>query len=376
MVDDVMSFWWENITGPQMMIEEIVRHLTEGKNVVLRLDVRLPWTEQMRDLVMHQLERARLELLSWADVHENNEIVPKILKNIRRGGLDACPSGYDSQLAYLKNEGIFRNSVVWVVPEGEGEQPLLVRFLSDYRGKGLEEHGVFVAEIPAGQHLPKLSGSTAVVNSKDYIRHGDLLLYANVLVDGERKFPAEYKGYIACVAANLAGRNAGLVPVLLGGIDFENEDPKEAFCRLWEQGYLDELDVLPDGQELEQRLWKAQLQSAFAGIEMERLKIANEHAAEIEEAIATKYWEPKWNRYGYITQYGEELSCASDVELGTLVRMMNLRRGDEQKQYLLYFPDEQLRGWITFLTECRNRLAHHKTCTPEQMKHLLGSLQK
>lgn len=376
MVDDVMSFWWENITGPQMMIEEIVCHLTEGKNVVLRLDVRLPWTEQMRDLVMHPLERARFELLGWANVHENNEIVPRLLKNFRRGGLDACPSGYDAQLAYLKNEGIFGNSVVWVVPKGEEDQSLLVRFLSDYRGKGLKEHGAFVAEIPAAQHLPKLSSSTAVVSSKDYIRHGDLLLYASVLADGERRFPEEQKGYIACAVANLAGRNAELVPVLLGGIDFENEDPKAAFCRLWEQGYLDGLDVLPEEQELEQRLWKAQLQSAFAGIEMERLKIANDHAEEIEEALAAEYWEPKWNRCGYIAQYGEVLSAASEVELGTLVRMMNLRRKDDQKQYLLYFPDEQLRSWITFLAECRNRLAHHKTCTPEQMKHLLCSLQK
>ena len=371
MIGDVVGLWWENITGPKMLVEEIAFHLSEGKNVVLQLDGRLPWQEQVRDLVMHQLERARLALLEWEGGEERSEIVPRLLKRLHRNELAACPDDYEAQVAYLKNERVFGNMIVWLLPVEDKEQLSLVRFLSDYRGKDLEKHGAFVAEIAAEQYLPQLSGRTVVVRSKDYIRHGDLLLYANILADSERKFPAEQKGYIACVAANLAGKNAELIPGILEEIDFENENPADALFRLWEQGYITCPDVMPDRQEVDRRLWEAQLQSAFAGIEIERLRITGEYTADIEEAIRTEYWDSQKGKSGYIVQHGEELQGASDVELGTLVRMMSLRRNDDKRQYLLYFPEEELRDWIIFLTDCRNSLAHHKVCTPAQICRLM-----
>ncbi len=371
MMNDVMSFWWENITGPQMLIDKIALCLSEGKNVVLELEESLPWQEQMRDLVMYRLDGVHPDWMEWEGVKGQGEIVPKLLQNFHRNKLNICPTEYSAQLEYLKKEGIFRDTVVWLTFVGDADPLQLVRFLSDYRGEGLEKQGVFLAEIITGQHLPKLSGSMEVIRGKDYMRCGDILLYSNILADGKRKFPEELKNYIAHVAANLAGQDVELIPGILEEINFENEDPVEALHRLWEQGYPACSGHVPTREEISRRVWKAQLQSAFAGIEMERLRITEEYANDIEEAIGTEYWDSKWNRSGYITQHGEEIESASDVELGTMVRMMSLRRNDDRGRYLLYFPDDQLRNWIVFLTDCRNNLAHHKVCTPEQICRLL-----
>ena len=42
-LDDVTSFWWEAITGPQLLVEKIAACLSDGASVVLRLDGPLPW---------------------------------------------------------------------------------------------------------------------------------------------------------------------------------------------------------------------------------------------------------------------------------------------------------------------------------------------
>ena len=49
MIDEI-ALWWENMAGPRMLIEEMSKSLSDGKNVVLRLDGDLPWHSSMRDI--------------------------------------------------------------------------------------------------------------------------------------------------------------------------------------------------------------------------------------------------------------------------------------------------------------------------------------
>lgn len=370
-LDDVTSFWWEAITGPQLLVEKIAACLSDGASVVLRLDGPLPWRAQLRDFVAHRLFQVKLHPLSWDGRDAKEQIVPALLEQLCRSELSVCPSDYRSQLKYLKNEAVFANLVVWLSTAGRQDQTALLQFLSDYRGKDLTRHGAFVLEVPGGQDLPTLSDRCVVLKCSEYIRHSDLLLYANILADGTHANP-ELKSYMACTATDLAGWDAELIPEILQRIDFSREDPVQALIRMWNEGSLSCPDNRPGDQELQLRLWAAQLQSVFAQIELERLRITDEYGALIEEALAMEYWEPRWNRTGYIQQHDDELESASDVELGTLVRMMSLQRNGNRSLPLLSFPDRGIQGRIIFLTECRNNLAHHRVCSPEQMCNLLN----
>lgn len=369
-LDDVTSFWWENITGPQMLVERVAAHLLDGKSVVLQLNTAIPWREQLRDFIAHRLEQVPLRPLNWRGGCAKAQIVPELLDRLYRSGASVCPTAYRAQLKYLKNEGIFAHCVVWISSAGDQDLSGLLQFLSDYQGKDLQRHGAFVLEVPESQSLPSLSDSCVVLRCGDHIRRSDLLLFASILADSNAR-AQELKGYMACAAANLAGQDAELIPEILHRVDFEQEDPGEALSRLWDEGSIPCPDRRPDGQELQMRVWAAQLQSAFALIELERLRIAEEYGELIEESLTAEYWEPKWDRTGFIRQRNDELGSASDVELGTLVRMMSLRRNDDRAQPLLSFPGHELQGRIIFLTECRNNLAHHRVCTPDQMYGLL-----
>lgn len=371
-LDDVTSFWWENITGPQLLVEHMADGLARGNNVVLHIEGGLPWREQLRDYVAHRLEQVRVQPVTLSRECRRDQIIPTLLETLFRNELSRCPSVYKDQLKYLREEKVLAGSVIWIIPQGGGDLTEVFHFLSDYRGKDLDSYGALVLEVPEEQKLPRMAERVTALKSGEYIRRNDLELYTSILADGTGTQP-ELKRYITYVTVNLLGTSAEWIPAFLQCVDFAQEEPDEALDRLWEDGSIPPPADRPNAQALRLRVWDAQVQAVFAQIELERLGITEDCGARIEEALDTEYWEPKRDRTGFIQQWGVRPESPSDVELGTLVRMMALRRNGDRDTPLLSIPDPAVRSRIIFLTECRNRLAHHQTCTPAQMRELLDA---
>lgn len=374
-LDDVTGFWWENITGPQLLVEHMADGLARGNNVVLHIEGGLPWREQLRDYVAHRLEQVRIQPVLLASECSLDQIIPTLLKALFSIKLSSmCPTAYKDQLSYLREGKILAGSVIWIIPQGRGDLTEMFRFLSDYRGKDLNSDGALVLEVPKEQPLPpRMPERVTRLSSGEYIRRSDLELYASILADGTGARP-ELKRYMTCAAVNLLGASAEWIPAFLQSVDFAREEPDEALARLWADGSIPPPEDRPDAQALRLQVWDAQVQAIFAQIELERLGITEDYGTCIEEALDRPYWEPKRERIGFIQQWGVRPESPSDVELGTLVRMMALRRNEDRDTPLLSFPDPAVRSRIIFLTECRNRLAHHQTCTPAQMGELLDGM--
>lgn len=369
-LDDVTGFWWENITGPQLLVEHMADSLSQGNNVVLHIEGGLPWREQLRDYVAHRLEQVRVQSVTLASECLREQIVPALLEALFRNELSRCPAAYKDQLRYLREKKILAGSVIWIIPQGREDLTEVFRFLSDYRGKDLNSYGTLILEVPEEQKLPRIPERVTTLRSGEYIRRSDLELYASILADGTRARP-ELKRYMTCTAVNLLNTSVEWISAFLQSVDFTQEEPDEALIRLWEDGSIPPPEDRPDAQALHLKVWDAQVQAVFAQIELERLGITEDYKACIEDALDTEYWEPKRDRIGFIQQWGVRPESSLDVELGTLVRMMALRRNGERDTPLLSFQDPAIRNRIIFLTECRNRLAHHQTCTPVQMRELL-----
>lgn len=371
MIADAVTLWWETMAGPQILIRQIADALSEGKNVLLRASGRLPWQEQMRDILSHQLSSTTIEQAELGP-GTPQQLIPQLLGQLRRTRASLCPLEYRAQLTYLLDEQIFQGSVVWLQPDYDCDLRPAVHLLSDFRGKGLERSGCFVLAVPDQFSLPRLSGSVEVIDCSEAIHFGDVRLFASILADMQPGLPEEFRLYAAQLAAHLAGLNGELVPPLLQYLR-PDQEPAESLKEIRHDILVDP-SLLPDPARLEQSVWKAQLQTVFADIEMARLRIVSDWSDAIEDALETEYWEPQKNRTGFIEQMGERLTEAEGVELGTLVRMMVLRRKEDHNQYLLYIPDEQTREWICFLRTCRNKLAHHVPCPQAEMSQLLSGL--
>lgn len=370
MVDE-MTLWWENMAGPRMFIEKIATSLSDGKNVVLRLDGDLPWHSSMRDYLAHQLSPVQIRQATLQS-GEKQEIIPQLLKQLSKVNVGHCPQDYKQQISYVKDQGAFQDCVIWIELEPGCDPYRVMQFLSDFRGKSLSESGCFVLEVPTGQCLPNFSKFVAVLNGSEAIRPDDLHLFSSILADGICELPDSFRNYAAWLAADLAGKNGELVPTILQALK-PTEEPAVIWAALEE-----EYEFIPrkTTSELKQLIWQAQLQTVFADIEMERLKITTRWEAVITVALQTKAWDPKKNESYFVRQFGEEIECAANVELGTLVHMMSLRKSDDHSQWLLYIPDDESREWICFLCACRNKLAHHKDCQPEEIIRLLSELSR
>lgn len=373
MIADAATLWWEMIAGPQLLIEKVTDALYKGSNILLQTPGSLPWQEQMRDFLTHRISCARIELVRLR-ASPATHIIPQILQQLYRSRVNRCPSDYKAQLAYLKGERIFQRSVIWIQLEPDCPAAPIAQLLSDFRSGGIEDDGALILELPDTVSIPRLSAAAEVISYMETVRFGDVRLFSSMLADSNPKIPNQEKSYDAQLAAQVAGRDGELVPVLLQYLGLD-EEPEESLARL-RQDMPEYAGRLPSGEKLEQQIWKAQLYTVFAEIEMARIQIAVEYADTIEEALATMYWNPRKDKAkdqtGYVKQFDAAITCAGDVELGTLTFMMTVRRASDHGQYLLYIPDEQERNKIFFLHKCRNSLAHHHRCRSDQMRELLA----
>lgn len=363
---DAGDFWWDNVTGPQLLVEALATLLGEGKTVLLQSENRLPWREQLMDCVAHRLPSVSIRPMEWPlGPLGKSEVASILLRELTPGKASACPVDYQAQLRFLKEQGAFAGTAVWVNARDVSSWTELRRFLSDYRSRELEQDGGFVVELSPEHEIPMhLAKHMELIPYGKYIYKNDIRLFSSILVSKYNKADRAMWEYAAAVSTELVGQDVELIPEFLQRMDFQCDDPVTTFISLGE-----------DCQDIETRVWKAQLQAAFPLIEMERIRITGEYADLINQALESEYWDPQRERTGFIMQRGElgyeEVKYATELELGTMVRMMALKSSVDHSRNLLAFPEPELRDWIINLTGCRNKLAHHSICTPEEMASLL-----
>lgn len=368
---DEPTLWWESMAGPRMFLEKMAADLSDGKNVVLRLNEPLSWQSYLRDFLAHQLGAVQIRSAVLRK-GEKYEIIPQLLRQLSRASLGDCPQDPKAQISYLRDRKIFRECVIWLELEPDCDPLPIMQFLSDFRGKGLADNGCFVLEVSACVALPRFSNCVTVLNCDDIVRSDDIHLFSSILADSIQELPETFRNYAAWLATCLAEKNGELVPAILQHLKIE-EDPAALWVAMEQEGSFCTMQHRTPA-ELEQLIWRAQLHTVFADIEIERLRITAQWESLITNALHTAAWDFRKGEIGTIRQFGEELKNAADVELGTLVYMMSLRKSEDHTQWLLYIPDEKERDWVYFLCECRNKLAHHTDCQPAEMNHLLSRI--
>lgn len=163
--------------------------------------------------------------------------------------------------------------------------------------------------------------------------------------------------------------------------------PDEALHRMWEDGQFQNLDrnlsnlrshpfaLFQKGasEVFQDRIWRAQLQTLFSEIEVERTDIVKAHYSDIQEALHTQYWDKKRKKFCNITDPVNHciIDDPYDAEIGVLAFMLTVYRDQEETEKLWYLPEPETRERIGFLRMCRNSLAHITPCSPDSVARLL-----
>ena len=371
------EFWWNHITGPNVVVSSVVSALRNGKMVVLKVPSDLPWRHSMRSAVHTAFsERSDcsdvvIELIDLRD--ENARQVQPGRFILDRFATPTISRGYREKSKvtvqeYISAKDIIKNRIVWIKgidPDVAGEW---IRFCRGFSQRSASQ-GLFVLEVNENISVAE-NNLLRVINFSDCVSNYDVQLFNSFVLGNQKQYSDGWKKYIAVCTASICGIDAEISQIMLQSLDFRVESPLEGigqidqmpdFMRRGENGSNHVLWHYRNGDMalLEHRLWSAQVQVLFPMIELERVELIGRYESQIREVLAS----------GGITQYNQILQEPMDVELGTLSYLLGAKM--EDGFYTLYIPSEEDRERIRFLHTCRNQLAHASCCTPEQVEQLL-----
>ena len=374
------EFWWTNITGPHRFVSMVAETLLDGRMAVLAVPTDLPWRYAMRGAI-HYSFKERMEgsevLIEPIDVVDDNPenmepgrfILSRFAPStVRRGYREKSKVSIQD---YIKARNVTKNRIIWVKGlRGEVAQEW-IRFCREFHSRSFQE-GLFVLEVQGGVGQQEVKPLT-LIDFGSFVSSYDVQLFNSTILDWQDRYPDPWKKYIAAVTASLCDTDAEISAILLEDMDFRTQSAMDGLASIAEDpDYARRGEEEDSGhvlwhtrhgnmEELKKRIWSAQIQVLFPIIEMERVKVIERGSGVIQEALDTNE----------IAQFNEPLARAIDVELGTLCYMMKTRTKHDDSLYILYIPDEKEREWISFIHDCRNRLAHVSCCTSEQIGRLL-----
>lgn len=365
------EFWWANITGAHLVISKIVEALTENCTVIIDIPVDLPWRHQMRSLAEDEFRKLSgisdtiIEVVDATDdvpvdVAPGRFLLDRFAQNkeVRNGYRERSQRSIQE---YIIENTVLKNRIIWVKGMLNSQVSDWLSFCRDYNSNN-EENGLFVLEIQGGVH--KQDNNMRSIRLLECISNYDVQLFSSFIVEEKSALSNVWRRYLSTATAIICDIDAEIASHLLEIIDPKKQSPLDIIMEMasWQEysvrGADDESNHIfmhcrnNNKKELEQRLWKAQVQVLFPLIEMERIKIIESYYRELQTTIEQKH----------IEQYGEKITKPIQLELGTLCFLMN--------RYSC-IRDKDARERISFLHKCRNHLAHAHCCSTSEVCELL-----
>jgi hypothetical protein len=286
---------------------------------------------------------------------------------------------------YMQNSRVLKNLVLWIKGMNAKQTEAWYTFCKKYQSASLYD-GLFVIELYDNAPIKGVPSHIEQIEYSEFVSYYDALLFDSMVVSAST-LSTEWKQYIATLTSLLCERDVELSERFINETDFTSMEPVTSLISISANEYFEKrrqaenigashpfyLIRQNNFDELQHRVWKAQLQIVFALIEIERIAFITKWKQAIEEALNTPYWDYQSGKSCYIKQYGERLTNPFDAEIGTLDYMLHLRKNNNTTEYLLYIPYDVDRQRLELLHSIRNSLAHMKACTVQEMNELFSA---
>lgn len=382
------ELWWEEIAGPRMLVENVHTQLLSGNSVLLVTSSAFPWRWAFRgglEMLMGN-EGVSIELIDCADAYSGGDIGEFLVQQAAPGELSAYLRCVGDPMEWLRRADILSRRVIWFKGVSCDYSAKLLKFINHYRSTGLDE-GCFVLELETPPENVSPAKHIALADYNETVTQTDLHLFCSLLAD-RYNIPAALREYVSALVTNLCVTDGEVAQALLQHMDFSTDDPITALENLRHEfpnnrgtehtkdKFLHPFFLIRTENwiQLIRRVWRAQLQSAFPRIEMERLPLIERYESPVREALPLQYWDFQKEYARNVEQYGSTIQNPFEVEIGTLAFMLKAKRASDKKTPLLDISYEPDRRRIFFLRDMRNKLAHiynYKNCTPAEMVRML-----
>lgn len=350
------DIWWNKITNASHFIEEIVDAVQDKKSVLLQLPINVPWYSTMQDLVsndIYMLNSDRsYQYVSDTGIEPGEYLLREFCKSEKRA--QYRPSiGYAEFLA--KSDDIVLNDMIlWVASVNGKQVQKWLDFIVNYNkalGKG-KKGCLFIIETYEEKNISNKKGIKHISFEKE-IEYYDYYLF-NMLAASDLKGSQLFKQYLAEAVSTMLPNDVELSSrcILHGKAFLEN--PLEVIERIVDEEYRSDgtcFNVNVTKEQLQERLWEAQIKVIFPLIEKHRNAIVKKYHREISALLPIT------------AAYGEVFHEVTEVELGTISYLQGTDRiqmcgSDAHK--------------VSKLKKARNDLAHIKTIVQEDVEEIFS----
>ena len=355
-MEKLARIWWEDITGPQYFLSCIISLLSSNKHVLLSNILVAPWKEHLRTqcnaTLSAQFRDIDIKMLDAKDI-PSSEIGLYLLK--RFCGNPAIRNAYRPSAKktignYLIENKVLLNKIFWVKDISPENLADWIKFLNGCASKKIQD-GLFVLEVN-GSYTALARTNWSVLDYTSIVREYDHYTFICQLLSQKSPNTLSFSEnkYVAAVTFGLCGRD------IETAVKFLDKEPGIILVTETERFIKDPLFSNLSEMEIANRLWLLQVKELFPLLEMERVSLLTKYYDEF-----TKLWnnEPKV----HFNQQGEARENIDEFEIGEMDYYVSAQQ--------VWMPDENDRKKINKLRSIRNKLAHHKLCTQEEVRFML-----
>ena len=356
-MEKLARIWWEDITGPQYFLSSIISQLSDNKHVLLSNICVAPWKEHLRKqcnaALSGQFRDIDIKMLDAKDI-PSSEIGQHLLEKFcgNRAIRNAYrPSPRKTIGNYLIENKVLLNKIFWVKDISPESLDDWINFLNGCASEKIQD-GLFVLEVNES-YTDRARTNWSVLDYTSIVREYDHYTFICQLLSQKSKNTLSFSEnkYVAAVTFGLCGRD------IETAVRFLDKEPGIILVTETERFIRDPLFSNLSETEITNRLWLLQVKELFPLLETERVCLLEKYRDEF-----TKLWDND-SKVRFNLQ-GEAKESINEFEIGE----MNYYVSAQQ----VWMPDENDRKKINKLRSIRNKLAHHKLCTQEEVRFMLS----
>lgn len=350
------TIWWNKVTNASHFLEAIVNAVQERQSVLLELPDTVPWYTTMQEIIKNDISMQNADsaykYILDTKVEPGEYLLKKFCKKEKQAQYRPL-IGYPKFLA--KSDDIVLNDMIlWIADVDKNQVQKWVDFIENYN-KELErgKKGCrFIIETHDKCKVPDRRGIQFICFEKE-IEHYDNYLF-NMLAASSLKGTQLFKQYLAEVVSIMFPDDIELSSQCISHGKKFLKNPIKIIESIIEQESRSDgthFNVTVTREELQERLWEAQIKIIFPLIEKHRSVIVKKYKSQIEVLLPIE------------GSYGETFNEVNEVELGTISYL----RGKGKIQ----MSSEDVHK-VEKLKNARNDLAHIKILPQNEIDNIFS----
>lgn len=352
------ELWWTTVPNSVRFTNDIVAAFNEGSSVIYSISEKCEWLDTMRSTIKDKI-------LSGVD--KTHEVSGKMIGNHLPGEFLAetfvkkelrasyrTSIGYETFLTNIEKETSLIHSFIYLIDLSDKQVNDWLIFITKYNKlhKPNSQKCKFIIEVK--NDLPENHKGIKLFRRSDYLQNYDIAILC-MMAMSSGKMNNIFREYATEIATLCSNNDPEFAAELIAKSDRLIVDTGAVIENTVSSAKRSSMEAFEEIEDVERKIWKAQLKVFFPLIERFRLYLIEKYKSAIP-------------LYKYLTNMkGEEIKSIYDVELATLKWLCN--NGE------MYINGDDHND-LKFFKECRNDLAHLKTLSYDSLKRIVDTVDR